>query len=375
MNDVLKTLREARPDELDPALSVAEETRQAELGRAMTWSMAGGSAPAKRRVVRPVWGLGLVGAAAAAALVVTALPSGGGDAKDKAEAGAAPERLDARTILVAAAEKIEKEPDALSAYWHNTTIGHQYFTVPGGGYSVVDRQKNEGWTPSRPGGKAVSRVQNLGATPVTAADKAAWKRAGAPTTFKLKVRGSGGTDKPYPASTSAGPVQSSSSPVAGGKPFWIGHNVSLKELRDLPADPASLKKELLRWYKGHDTESTGTPATADAWLYTVGGNVAVNLPVTSKVRAAAFRLLADLKSVEGIAKVKDAEGRVGSAVALNTQTPRGLVQHRLIIDRTTGKALADEHILLKPASADDRPAGSLISSDTVITTNWTDSVS
>src|SRR5688500_18372841 len=80
--DVLRMLAEARPQELDPEAPVDEATRRAELTRAMTVPPRSAArsvmAPARRRI-RPMWGLGLVGAAAAAALVVATTATGPGD--------------------------------------------------------------------------------------------------------------------------------------------------------------------------------------------------------------------------------------------------------------------------------------------------------
>ncbi|WP_242883449.1 CU044_5270 family protein [Actinomadura litoris] len=382
-DDVLRTLREARPGELDPDVRVEEGVRSAELARAMaTPRNAAGAEKAapRRRLVRPAWGIGLVGAAAAAALVVATLPSGGdgGAAGPRSQAGGEPEQPgDARTVLLAAAEKLDGQTEGTGAYWHIATRSYSFYRVGNPAYTVVASDKDDGWTPGKPGGRSYGRQQSLGAKPATPADEKAWRRAGSPSEFEVKVgvTPGGGRYKSMKLRTAPGRQTVSSMPlVDGDKVFWLGRNVTMKDLRALPADPKRLKATLMRWYGGHDTEAESVPMSADAWLYRVGGNVVTSLPVSPKVRAAAFRMLAGLKSVEGIGKVRDAAGRTGDAIAMDEKTPRGVLRHRLVIDRANGNALADENVLLKPSGGESAPAGSLLNSTTVITMEWTNTV-
>ncbi|TDD79312.1 CU044_5270 family protein [Actinomadura rubrisoli] len=390
MSDVLRTLREARPEELGPDVAVDDGTRRAELTRAMAArpsTRAAGDArkrPSRGRLL-PVWGIGLVGAAAAAALVATNLPSGGGAPHRQAggPGGPAAETLDAKTVLLAAAEKADARPDRMRAYWRQTTISTNAYQakVPGGWYTVVTRERSETWTPSKPGVRTWTRQQELGVRPAAPADEAAWRRAGSPSTFQLEVPMIGPKNgkarpafKPFKATTAPGRVRTESSPlVDGDKVFWLGRNVTMKDLRALPGDPKRLKAALLRWYDGHDTESSSVPQSADAWLYRTAGGLVTGMPVRPEVRAAAFRMLAGLKTVRGLGKVKDTQGRTGDAIAMDERTSIGVVRHRLVIDRSTGNALADETVLVKPAAGESRPAGWLLGSEAVMNTEWTDS--
>ncbi|MBE1531939.1 CU044_5270 family protein [Actinomadura algeriensis] len=387
MSDVLRTLREARPEELNPDAPVDPEVRRAELARAMAEAPSGRDArePRPARPVRrawPVWGLGLAGAAAAAALVVTGLPATD-ETRPGQEAGgsaAAPpvRRLDAGTVLLAAAEKTERRPAGTGAYWHVETIDSTYYEVgePGARYTVVDRSRQETWTPREPGTRSWTRQQRLGAKAATTADAAAWRAAGSPSTFTLEVPTTpgGGKLKPLRASTAPGPVKTESAPlVDGDKVFWLGRNVTMADLRALPADPAKLEAELLRWYEGHDTEAAGRPMEQDAWLYRTSMGLVMDMPVTPKVRAAALRMLAGLERVEAVGAVEDARGRTGDGVAFDARTALGTVRHRLVIDPKSGRALAQDRVLLKPAAGVDRPAGTVLSSAAVTAMEWTDS--
>ncbi|WP_026406202.1 CU044_5270 family protein [Actinomadura rifamycini] len=386
MSDVLRTLREARPDELAPDAPVDPEVRRAELARAMAGGpggAAGRAVPLPRTAARrwrPVWGLGLAGAAVAAALVAVSLP-----AADDADPGAGtsvaggPVRtLDAGTVLLAAAAKTEARPAGAGAFWRVAKVDTRYYEVgePGARYTIAVGSEHESWTPREPGGEVRSRQRELGARAATPADAAAWRRAGSPSAFSVEVPTTpgGGKLKPLRVTTAPGRVETSSSPlVDGDKVFWLGRNVTMKDLRALPADPAELKAELLRWYEGHDTESSSRPMEADAWLFRTSVGLVTDMPVEPRVRAAAFRMLAGLESVEGAGEVTDSRGRTGQGVAIDEDTPLGTIRHRLVIDPASGRALADEQVLLKPAAGVERAAGTVLSSAAVTAMEWTDS--
>ncbi|QKG23185.1 CU044_5270 family protein [Actinomadura verrucosospora] len=385
MNDVLRTLREARPAELNPDAPVGDEVRRAELARAMAVPAGSGVREARvprRSRVRPMWGLGLAGAVAAASVGVVAVTSGGDGGKAPGHGiEAAPERpMDSRTILLAAAEKLDGTTETTGMYWHKSTVDTHSLLVQGQGkerFTVLLMEKMDEWAPGRPGGKMVGRQQRLGVKPATKADAAAYRRAGSPKTLSLQVpvqpRGKG-SYKALKVTAGPGPVETSSSPLVGGdKVYWLGRNVTMKQLQSLPGDPARLKKEVMRWYGGHDTEASNVPMKADAWLFRVAGSLVTELPVKPKVRAAAFRMLAGLKTVDSVGKVTDPQGRTGDAIGMTEKDPNGVVRHLLVIDPATGKALADERVLLTPAANDPRPAGTVISSSSVMGMEWTDS--
>ncbi|WP_433180061.1 CU044_5270 family protein [Actinoallomurus sp. CA-150999] len=339
---------------------------------------------ARTRPGRTMWltgGLGLTAAAAAAAVAIsTTGGSAGGPAGDRPGGTGSPPRtvaLNAHTVLLAAASRADVQPDRVGKYWHSVTLGRSYFRVaaPTGDYTVLSEGRSEQWTPSAVRQDQVASEQRLGARPATAADVAAWKKAGSPTSFTFSATpyGKGKGKMVMPAQP--GKVSVSRAPlVDGDKVFWLGRNVTMKDLRALPADPKRLKASLSRWYQGHGTESSSEAMGSDLWLYTVAKGLIMDMPVTPKVRGAAFRMLADLKMVKAIGAVKDAQGRTGTAIAVTEPTKgNGTLQHRLIIDTATGRALAEELIVLKPAGSTAGLApGSLYSSSAVLTQDWTD---
>ncbi|MGN9788426.1 CU044_5270 family protein [Nonomuraea sp. ZG12] len=394
-------LRAARPAHLGDA-PVDERTRAAELSYAMSRPRQA----RQRRKTRPVWGISLAGAAAvtAAAVVVTGTGGGTPPAPDAARATtalstttppttalsttappaptpstAAPKvTLSAREVLLAAAEKADRQPDDTAAYWHTASVSRSLYKAVDGGYLVWDRSRIEGWTPKATGGDQWSRNRSLGARPATEADETAWRQAGSPAEIKVEMPAKMGeltlSTSPRAAKTGHAPL------VDGDKVFWLGRNVTMKDLRGLPSDPGELKAWLLRSYGGHGTESSSDPMTADVWLFTVSAGLITDMPVTPEVRGAAFRMLAGLDTVEVIENVTDAEGRQGTAVAIE-QTVRtkdkkstGVLENRLIFDQATGRALANESVVVKPGGyqAAFEP-GTVWNSTAVLEAGWTDS--
>ncbi|MBC6457584.1 CU044_5270 family protein [Actinomadura sp. HBU206391] len=390
---VIKRLAAARPEELDPGREVDQVTRSTELSRAMMGSRATGGTDGvrakgtRRQIAWPMWGLGLVGAAAAAALVVTTTVSGpaddAGTGRQAPPASGSPAvKLDARTVLLAAAERSAGQPEQAGAYWHSTRLSRNYYRIGSAadGYTIYTESRSDGWTPRATGQDQWSREQNLGARPASPADEAAWQRAGSPTKFTIElptVKGPQGKGrlKKFVVTTDATrkPAHVSHSPLTDGdKVFWLGRNVTMKDLRGLPTDPARLKAWLLASYDGHGTESTSEKMSSDQWLFTVAGGLITDMPITPKVRAAAFRMLANLKTVESVGTVKDGQGRAGSAVAIVENTKAGGVQQRrLIIDDATGRALGSDIVAVKPAGTTaGMPAGSVWNSTTIVTDEW-----
>ncbi|WP_019633498.1 CU044_5270 family protein [Actinomadura atramentaria] len=373
-NDPLRVLAEARPDELHPDAPVDPDRRQAELSRAMLGAPASVTAPARRGV--PRWGLALAGLGAAAAVAagaVVALPGGSGP--HRAPATAAPVALDARTVLLSAAEHSLARPSTAGRYWHTSVISRASWRADGG-YTVVTRTRQDTWTPRTPGQEIIAVQQELGARPASPADERAWRAAGAPTRIKARTTTSGTRFKPAVLTTAQGaPERSATGQVDGDKVFWLGRNVTVKQLQALPGDPAALRKSLLAWYDGHDTESASVRQSSDQWLFRVASAlVDGTMPVMPKVRAAAYRMLSKLTTVRSLGEVTDPQGRRGVGIALPEpgDAKAGTVENRLIIDPETGDALATETVLLKPGGANDAlPAGAVIASSAAITTEWT----
>lgn len=360
----MEQLRKARPSHLDG--HVDERTRAAELTHAMSQQRE----RVRRRLrVRPVWGLSLAGAAAAVTAVAVVISGGSAgtaprapSASASASASAAPIALSAKTVLLAAAEQAERTPAVTGDWWHSVSVSWTLLKADKGGYMVADRRRSEHWTPLATGKEQWSRSQMLGAEPL---DRAAWEKAGSPKEIAVRIAHKGH----YALSTEPGKVDIGHSPlVDGDKVFWLGKNVTMKDLLGLPSEPDKLKAWLLRSYEGHDTESD-QPMGSDDWLFAVTNGLIMDMPVTPQVRAAAFRMLADLDSIEVTAGVTDAEGRKGTAVSIEQS---GL-QRRLIIDESTGQALTSETVVVKPVgNFKAYSPGDVWNSHAVLESGWTD---
>ncbi|GAA2376836.1 hypothetical protein GCM10010404_35900 [Nonomuraea africana] len=366
----IEELRAARPAHLGDA-PVDERTRQSELA----YAMAQGAPARRRRNLRPVWGLSLAGAAAAVTAVAVFTAGTGGGTAPRAPARVAQPaspaiKLSAQEVLLVAAANAERAPATSGTYWHTETLGRNLFRAPGG-YVMVTEQRDEMWV-SKNG--QWSRSQYLGAKPATDEDRARWAAAGSPAEIELTVPGKGvGQLVPIAAK------KPHTGHHAGKEVFWLGRNVTLADLAALPDDEVGLKGWLLKYYEGKSTESDA-PMAEDAWLFQVTAGLITDMPVSAKVRGAAFRMLAALPSVTSVGQVTDSEGRPGTAIAIehdskvnNADATGGVLQDRLIIDESTGQALAREGVVVKPGGLQTGlEPGTVSHTVTILEAGWTD---
>jgi hypothetical protein len=357
---MMDRLAAARPEHLDPAAPVDEAVRGAELARVM-------AVPRQSRRARPrrvLWGAGLIGAATAAAVVAAVGLTGPAEAP--ARHAVTPVTLDARTVLLSAADRAYKEPAQVGAYYHTETLTSADVRTDHR-YTVAQRGRSETWTPRGAGRSQWWRTQSLGAAPKTPADRAAWQQDGSPQQVRAVISKRAGTGALLVPMRPGSVRTEHHRLVDGDKVFWLGRNVTMKELLALPDTPEALKAWLLRSYTGHDTESSAR-MSQDLWLFRTSAGLITDMPVTAKVRGAAFRMLAGLRSVTSAGRISDSQGRPG--VGITVTESRGVTEHRLIIDPVSGRALGDETIAIKPLNG--LPAGSVISSTAVLKAGWTD---
>ncbi|GAA2729695.1 CU044_5270 family protein [Actinocorallia aurantiaca] len=378
MNE-MEELRAARPAHLDAPVDAA--TRARELNHAFAQPRQPRRKTSPLRNARPMWGLGLAGAATAAAVAIAGLP-GGTPSPPVAPAAASPSAavvLDARTVLLSAASQAEAQQEKTADWWTSETVQRHMSRVQGDpSYAVYEISKSKAWTPYAPGGEQGGSSQRLGFEFPTPEDEAAWRQAGSPSKVAVAAPKPAAVGAPgrasYEITREPGKESTESNRlVDGDKVFWLGENVTMQDLLSLPDDPKRLKAWLLRSYKGHDTESSSVPMTSDAWLYRVATGLIADMPVTPKVRGAAFRMLADLKTVQVVANVTDFDGRSGTAVTMKEKANGAVLLNRLLFDQATGRALQTDGVVVEPGGYQkDLPAGTIWNSVTITSSGWAD---
>lgn len=387
MMDELELMRDCLPEQAPPAPDVVAvaRTRLAEAVHAPARRHRGvplaAVRPARRtlllRAGLPAAAVAL--AAAVAVAVSAALPAtptappvvaggghgGGPGAAYVPYAGAVPTAsrggtAGGRALLLTAATKVSQAAEpAPGRYWVTRgTIGTFVQVGPSGDrYTLLEESGVENWAARSPKDGSGLLARPLGVAPVSAADRAAWRRDGSPAkwsyvgqSYGLALpQGSASSGLMYALVSGAGPLTGLEA-VFGMRQFAVGaKTVTLARLRALPADPAKLEKLLV---------VPGESGTAYL-LETVPA--VMEMPVTSAVRAALYRMLADLPGMENLGEVKDPAGRQGDAVGYTAGytncKPGSLwpgvggngpvfasctVQQILIIDPVTGLPMAEE---------------------------------
>jgi hypothetical protein len=343
-HDVMKTLAEARPARLDPG----HDGRRVDPSEIMSHPRAAVPGGTHRRTRR--WALAVaVPAVAAAAVLVgfggfdeasrTASREGGTHA-DGRTGTTNTDRLPAssRELFLAAADRNLAAAATGGRYWvlkaeHGEARTKGPANRP---YDIMIRRYTEEWQPVRAGDATVVAGQYLGAAPITDADKAAWQADGAPTRWTESAPGMDpvvidAAGEPKYARPIQNAPREATYPLGGG-------TVTVAQLAALPTDPAALKTALLALFR-----QQGVTETDDYSLFWTGAHLVSDLPVPAQLRAASYRMLADITGVTLLGPATDRHGRAGVAVGCTRTGDEGRgSQTRLIIDPKTGQALAQE---------------------------------
>ncbi|GIE61259.1 hypothetical protein Aoc01nite_66610 [Actinoplanes octamycinicus] len=275
--------------------------------------------------------------------------------------------LSASQILLAAAASSAKDVPGAGRYLLFRTENGSVLTVRAGSatFRMTARSSADSWL-SR-SGQEPSRMffQELGLTPLTPADDAAWRAAGSPAQVMV--------GKPLPtgqlghetAVDVAGQGRQSTTWDDRSVYAFGNTNVSVRDLEKLPTDPAALRTALLKYFDGGGGDM---PSDRDQWLLAVASSLFTGIPVSGPVRAAAFRLIATLPGVRSLGVVADQRGRQGQGFAFTQgAAATGTIERRFVIDLRTGRALGDETRVLRPAGTTARLApGSLLAYTVVL---------
>jgi hypothetical protein len=302
-----------------------------------------------RRVSRRLVLAGLLptvaaGLVAGAVVVAVANRPGGSAATARPAESATPARpVTARGILLAAADKAAAVAPATGGYWVTKVELDNTYDV--GGYHVLGRSEVETWQPLGNSGGLVYVVRSLGAAPATVADKAAWQAADSPTKWILtgpegkQSHGRGLSAEPGPRKVST--TSDGGFLAVGGTPLTYA------QIRALPTDPGKLKAYLIKLDDAAGRDGAWTPEQIEKWrvemLFTESWELLSQLPVAPSVRAATYRMPADLPGLTVTENVRDAKGRPGVGIGYTYRNSDGTsAPTRLVIDPNSGSLLARE---------------------------------
>ena len=305
-------------------------------------------------------GLGVVAVGAAAAVVVATLPGGHTPAPPVPRG-----KADVFTLVAAKAELLPT-----GNYWYSDQVEAQSYIVRPGNWAVsATGSEYFGWTAAKKGGGQYFAGRDLAFRPWSAADTAAWKSAGSPSTLRVCAGDHYDTIHSRPGGWDADKPQ----PNSGGTFFIPGKkNATVEDVQRLPTDEDSLAKIIFAPDKikramglkpntqldGIMKERQATPA----YKLQRGGGFLQSAPLPPKVQATVMRLLRSQPGVREIDNVTDPLGRRG--VALAAPEPRWNIDYvhgtwvkkdqgygleeQLIFDPATGAYLGYRDVLTEP---------------------------
>jgi hypothetical protein len=280
----------------------------------------------------------------------------------------------ARDILLAAATRAEQAPAETGKYWHVKTLdvyGPQRFGTGGDAYWMLHRTVNESWDASSPTEDSWTGRRELGMRPATAADEQAWRAAGAPTEWTLDTGGPGKlvlSTQPGEGTLRRDIMASCRAcPTTAAAPRYLEDlgPLSLEQVRQLPDERGALRA----WVSSRIQTEMGYAAGStmnDQLLFGFLSRMLLDTPAPPKVRAAAFRILADIPGVRSLGTVEDESGRSGQGVEFRFHD--AITTERLIVDPSTHRLLGKK--------TSSTPKGSKVpgkqSSTVVLTAQWSD---
>ena len=225
-----------------------------------------------------------------------------------------------RPVLLTAARAVAQGgPVTTGRFWEVPAVAGNFIPVGQGEdhYLILEVATNDQFMASKPSGTSPEVVQQLSVQLASRADRAAWRRAGSPTTWHVYQE--------YGLATPQGPSEQEERNVTAGRDrlpfvqastgghqaFVVGdHSWSARQLLALPADPARLRRLLLA-----GGIAKGWPGGTSAYLFQTVPAV-LDMPVTPAVSSALYRMLAAVPGVRSAGQVRDVAGQAGQAVTL-----------------------------------------------------------
>jgi hypothetical protein len=358
--DVLTTLAQARPSALDPDRLAGTSRRHTDLE-----SILAGHDAARTVRRRRTWRLALpvAGIAAAAAVAIAVANTG----TPPVAPGHVPPVQSARVALLGLADSAAQQRGPIGDYWQVDSIsgGLQIKGTAPGQYVVNYQNKIRSAIATHSGEQTLMSMEAFGtAAPWQAQDRSRWQAAGAPDLSRAKP------GEPL--------VIDNRIPFDGAISHLGGmHEYTYRELQNLPTDTAGLQAVLDQDYDSAiafaQKQQPGVKGDEPEWLWFAVQEL-VDLPVPSGVRAAAYRILADLPGLVSLGQVTDPLGRTGLGFAIPNSDDIGHgTRNEWIIDPKTDAPLANGWALIKPnaqqAGVGMRP-GTLVTYTAITGLRW-----
>ena len=256
--------------------------------------------------------------------------------------------LTARQVLLTAAEKAAATP--VGRYWHTHVISSEGYHIDRGDYMIFGaRHEIDQWIGRSDKDGDVFRSRFAGATPQTAADRAAWKRAGSPKSWRVLSNGQyipqsakpdawdlrriSPAEKRAEERFEAGMVKRCAKRPPGACP---PPQPTTEQRNALARDPQALKQYLLK--------AAGQGGVSN--LLTVSGNFLLD-PSSPELRSAVFRVLADDPGVRNLGTARDPLGRPAIVLAGRMTQNENVYDNELLLDPATYVPLGTQTVLVK----------------------------
>ncbi|MEU7829878.1 CU044_5270 family protein [Nonomuraea sp. NPDC049129] len=324
----LRTLAQREPVTPAPVSALVRRGRRAKRTRAVVGAIAGTVIASAAVVVV----LGSGGIVPAGPPPIASAPLAGDGSRSSHSSRT--QSLDARSVLLAAAETAAREPATSGPYWYTRQRTSQPAHYYGKKLKKPQRQKipfsatvastQDSWYASEKGEPSRTVTgQDPKVAFASPADEAKWKQLGSPA-------------------------------LAGEKPstndydmelhFQIGnHNFTVRQLLKLPTSKDRLESQLRRLFD-EERASDWWPAKPEftEYVWSAAQDLLAG-PISPGTRSALYRLLAEQPAIKSLGEVTDSLGRTGVALARAAAgNGDSAGEARLIVDDETAELLSYE---------------------------------